>query len=195
MDVPATPPAGRRSVFEPEPEVIRAAQRGDLGAFEEIVRRYQADLWRLALHLTHNETSAHDVTQEAFVRAYRFLSRYRGDSRFSTWLVSITRNCALDEIRKGQRHRRITGRLEAEPAPVAEFRDEGLGIEVREALALLPLELREPIVLIDVLGTSYREVAAIVGAPVGTIKSRVHRGREQLARWLLADDTGSAEEL
>ncbi len=182
-------------MFEPEPEVIRAAQRGDLGAFEEIVRRYQADLWRLALHLTHNETSAHDVTQEAFVRAYRFLSRYRGDSRFSTWLVSITRNCALDEIRKGERHRRITARLEAEPVAAKELREEGLGMEVREALALLPLELREPIVLIDVLGTSYREVAAIVGAPVGTVKSRVHRGREQLARWLLAADTGRAEEL
>jgi RNA polymerase sigma-70 factor (ECF subfamily) len=175
--------------------VIRAAQRGDLGAFEEIVRRYQADLWRLALHLTHNETSAHDVTQEAFVRAYRFLSRYRGDSKFSTWLVSITRNCALDELRRGERHRRITARLEAEPVAAAGSREEGLGMEVREALSLLPLELREPIVMIDVLGASYREVAEIVGAPVGTVKSRVHRGRGLLAGWLLHDDTGTADQL
>ncbi len=195
MDVPATPEGGRGSVFEPEPEVVRAAQRGDLGAFEEIVRRYQGDLWRLALHLTHDESCAHDVTQEAFVRAYRFLDRYRGDSKFSTWLVTITRHCALDELRRRERQRRVARRLDQQPPPPTGPSDPGVALEVREALSRLPLELREPIVLIDVLGSSYREVSAIVGAPVGTIKSRVHRGRELLARALLPEAFGRADRL
>jgi RNA polymerase sigma-70 factor (ECF subfamily) len=163
---------------EPDPRVVGAARSGDIAAFEELVRRYQGHVWRLALHLLHDSDLASDATQEAFVRAYRFLPRYRGESKFSTWLFSIARNCALDEARRATRRKRITDRAEAQP--VAASRDVGVAIEVREAVAALPLDLREPIVMIDMFGISYKEVAAILKTPEGTIKSRVHRARELL---------------
>jgi RNA polymerase sigma-70 factor, ECF subfamily len=171
------------AVEDPDPQIVAAARDGDLRAFETIVRRYQPDVWRLAYHLLHDETAAEDVTQEAFVRVFRFLPRYRGDSKFSTWMFSVARNCALDEIRRSQRRRRTIERVGAEPpGPVAEPTRR---LEIREALAELPIELREPIVWIDMFGTSYQEVARVMGIPVGTIKSRVHRGRELLAAALL----------
>ena len=73
---------------EPDPQVVAAAGRGDVAAFEILVRRYQGDVWRLAVHLLHDESLADDVTQEAFVRAFRFLPRYRGEAKFSTWLFT-----------------------------------------------------------------------------------------------------------
>lgn len=176
---------------EPDPEVVRAAQNGDMGAFEVLVRHYQGDVWRLSFQLVRNEALADDVTQEAFVRLYRFFRRYRGESKFSTWLFSISRNCAMDELRKAGRQRRTSDRLEAEPETgPGDFR---VGIEVREAVGALPLNLREPIVFIDMFGCSYKEVSKILGVPLGTVKSRVHRGRELLVGDLFGDDAGSKD--
>ncbi|MDQ3985867.1 MAG: sigma-70 family RNA polymerase sigma factor [Actinomycetota bacterium] len=176
---------------EPHPEVVRDAQSGDLESFAELVRAYQADVWRLARHLLRDPTAADDVTQDTFVRAYRFLRRYRGDSKFSTWLFSIARNCALDEIRRSGRNQRVAGRVRAEPhepdpPPVKR-------LEIREALQELSVELREPVVLIDMLGASYKEASETLATPVGTVKSRVHRAREQLAHLLLAEEEGAGE--
>lgn len=165
-------------MHEPDPKLVADARRGELPAFEQLVRRYQGDVWRLAFHLVHDESLAEDATQEAFVRAYRFLPRYRGDSRFSTWLFSIARNCALDELRKAGRRRKVSEKLDAQPA--APQPEQGIALEVREAVASLPLDLREPIVMIDMLGATYRDVATMLNVPEGTIKSRVHRGREIL---------------
>jgi RNA polymerase sigma-70 factor (ECF subfamily) len=172
-------------VHEPHPQVVAKARRGDPVAFESLVRAYQGDVWRLCVHLLGNAAMADDVTQDAFIRAFRFLHRYRGDAKFSTWLFSIARNCALDEIRRNQRRRKVADIVEAQPerAPV---RAE-LGIEVREAVTSLPLELREPLVMIDILGLSYAEVAETMDVPVGTVKSRVHRARDSVAR-VLADE-------
>lgn len=170
-------------VHEPHPQVVAAARRGDQRAFETLVRAYQSDVWRLCFHLLGDASAADDATQDAFVRAYRFMHRYRGDSKFSTWLFSIARNCALDEIRRNQRRRRVTDLVEAQPERESVRAD--LGIEVREAVMALPLELREPLVMIDALGQSYAEVAEAVGVPVGTIKSRVHRARETVANALI----------
>lgn len=178
-------------VNEPDPEVVRAAQNGDAGAFEHLVRRYQAEVWRLCVGLLRDDTLADDVTQEAFVRAYRFLPRYRGDSKFSTWLFSISRNCALDEMRRAGRRKRVRDRLEAErPRPPGDL---SLGIEVRESLGMLPLDLREPVIFIDMFGCSYSEVAHILALPVGTVKSRVHRGRGRLAAILGEPREGANE--
>ena len=177
---------------EPDPDVVRAARSGDVDAFEELVRRYQGDVWRLAYHLVRNEALADDVTQEAFVRLYRFFPRYRGESKFTTWLFSISRNCAMDELRKAGRRRKAKDKLEAQPAAgEGDFRS---GIEVREAVGALPFDLREPIVLIDMFGCSYKEVSLILRVPLGTIKSRVHRGREALARQLLPADEEAKNE-
>lgn len=163
---------------EPDPEVVRAARAGSIAAFEDLVRLYQAEVWRLCLQLVRDRGLADDATQEAFIRAYRFLPRYRGDSKFSTWLFSISRNCALDELRRAGRRRRTRDRLEAEvPRSSSEV---GVGVEVREALDGLSLDLREPVVLIDMFGFSYDEVGRILDLPSGTVKSRVHRARKLL---------------
>lgn len=167
---------------DPHPRVLAAARRGDARAFEELVRIYQADIWRLCFHLVGSHTLADDVTQDAFVRAFRFLPRYRGDAKFSTWLFSIARNCALDELRKAGRRRRIEDALQAQPD--RHLSEPSLGIEVREAVASLALDLREPLVLIDVMGQTYAEVADAMRLPLGTVKSRVHRARELLAHAL-----------
>src|SRR6266511_4177012 len=84
------------SVREPEPETIHRARAGDLRAFESLVREYQADVWRFAYHLTRNRAMAEDVTQEAFLKAFRSLRSFRGEAKFSSWLLRITRNCAVD---------------------------------------------------------------------------------------------------
>ena len=177
---------------EPDPDIVRAAQRGDVDAFEQLVRTFQGEIWRLCVQLLRDETLADDVTQESFVRAYRFLPRYRGDAKFSTWLFSISRNCALDELRRAGRRKRTRDRLEAEPARLQS--DPTVAIEVRESLGVLPLDLREPVIFIDMFGCSYNEVARILHLPVGTVKSRVHRARAQLAT-LLRDPRREANEL
>ena len=177
---------------EPDPQVVEAARRGDLGAFERLVRRYQGDVWRLSFHLVHDETLADDVTQNAFVRAFRFLGRYRGESKFSTWLFTIARNCAVDELRRAYRQDRIARRADSEPERTPS--DHTARLEVREALAHLPATLREPVVLIDMFGMSYREVSGMLSVPEGTVKSRVHRARELLAAALRPEPEEGADE-
>ena len=169
-------------MYEPDPQLVAAARRGDLGAFETLVHRYQGDIWRLCFSLVRDETLADDICQEAFLRAFRFLRRYRGQSKFSTWLFSIARNCARDEMRRAGRRRRTLDAYGSE-ASVSES-DPSAAIEVREALAELTPDLRECEVLIDMFGMSYQEVSRIVRAPVGTVKSRVHRARSLLAERL-----------
>lgn len=176
---------------EPEPQTVRAAQRGDLRAFERLVRGYQPPVWRLACHLVRDEALAEDVTQETFVRVYRFLPKYRGDSKFSTWLFSIARNCARDELRRAERRERTTRKAESAEPVVSP--DLALHMVVREQLARLPAELREPLVLIDVFACSYAEVAKMLGAPEGTIKSRVHRGRLLLLEHITKDEEVAGE--
>lgn len=172
---------------EPDPQVVADAKSGDLRAFEVLVRKYQADVYRFALHLLSHRATAEDVTQETFVRAYRFLRRYRGDARFSTWLFSIARNCVQDEYRRAGRRARLVTRLEEREVTEPRL-DTVTPLEVREALQSLPHDLLEPVVMIDIFGLSYREAARALGSPEGTVKSRVHRARERLA-----DAMGSAE--
>jgi RNA polymerase sigma-70 factor, ECF subfamily len=179
------------TVDEPDPQVVAAARSGDLGAFETLVRRYQGDVWRLCFHLLHNESAADDATQEAFVRVFRFLRRYRGESKFSTWLFQVARNCAVDEMRRAGRRSTLVRRVGGPDVPAP---DATLGIEVREAVSSLTMELREPVVLIDVFGLSYGEVSYILSVPVGTVKSRVHRGRSLLAAALRPGAEGDVRE-
>lgn len=178
---------------EPDPQLIAAARSGDLGAFETLVRRYQAAVYRFVLHLTADPHVSEDVTQETFVKAFRFLRRYRGDARFTTWLLAIARNCVQDEYRRAGRRGRLTARLEERDVTYQPL--EGISqVEVRDALQTLPHELLEPIVMIDIFGLSYAEAAGAIGAPEGTIKSRVHRARERLASLLGPLDEEAADE-
>jgi RNA polymerase sigma-70 factor, ECF subfamily len=171
-------------VREPEPETIDRARKGDLRAFESLVRDYQADVWRFAYHLTRNRATAEDVTQEAFLRAYRGLGSYKGQAKFTSWLLRIVRNCAIDAYRKTRKET---------PAPADEQRpadrpgpSEGAWERARinDAIRRLPMPLREPFVVIEVLGYSYQEASVILGLRVGTVKSRMHRARAALIEGL-----------
>jgi len=172
-------------VREPEPETIHRARAGDLRAFESLVREYQADVWRFAYHLTRNRAMAEDVTQEAFLKAFR---SFRGEAKFSSWLLRITRNCAVDAYRRTRREGPmqddVLESLLAE-RPVAQAAS---GVEERlriaDAVRRLPLELREPFVTIEVMGFNYEEASAILGVKLGTVKSRMHRARAALIRTL-----------
>jgi RNA polymerase sigma-70 factor (ECF subfamily) len=162
------------SVHDPDPRTLARARQGDVGAFEDLVRMYQADVWRFACHFTRDRTLAEDVTQEAFLRAFRFLKGFRGDSKFSSWLFRIARNCAMDAIRA----RKVN--LEKEPPPPVGQADAQTRMELQTALAAVSEEHREPFLLIEVFGMSYQETADVLGVRVGTVKSRMHRARKAM---------------
>jgi RNA polymerase sigma-70 factor, ECF subfamily len=170
-------------VREPEPETIGRARAGDLRAFESLVRDYQGDVFRFAYHLTRNRATAEDVTQEAFLRAYRALRTYRGQAKFTSWLLRIVRNCAVDAYRKTRREtpsapdEGLADRTASSPAAEERAR-------INDAIRRLPMPLREPFVVIEVLGFSYQQTSVILGLRVGTVKSRMHRARAALIETL-----------
>ena len=161
---------------DPDPRIVQRARRGDLLAFEELVREYQADAFRFAWHLTRHRQMAEDVTQEAFLRAFRFLHGFRGDRRFGSWLFSIVRNCAMDALRREGRHGSASEERER-PRSVA---DASARVELAAALGAVSPEHREAFLLVEVFGLSYQETADVLGVAVGTVKSRMFRARQAL---------------
>jgi RNA polymerase sigma-70 factor, ECF subfamily len=134
-------------------------------------------VYRLALQLVKDPPTAEDVTQEAFIHAYRSLRRFRGQAKFSTWLHRITRNCAVDAIRRRERLRR----MDREAVADEEIRpDPSLRAALERAIEALPRDLREPFVLIEVMGLTYAEASAVLSVLPGTLKSRMHRARQAL---------------
>jgi RNA polymerase sigma-70 factor (ECF subfamily) len=172
-------------VQDPDPRTLARARDGDLGAFEDLVRRYQADVWRFANHFTRDRALAEDVTQEAFLRAFRFLRSYRGDAKFTSWLFRIARNCAMDAIRSRTVH------LEKEPPPPVGPTDPQARLELHAALDAVSDEHREPFLLIEVFGLSYQEAADVLGVRVGTVKSRMHRARKAMMDALALEEDAS----
>ncbi len=168
--------------------LVRAAQDGDVDAFEELVRRYQASIYRVALRMLGSRADAQDAAQETFVRAWRALPRFRHDSTISTWLYRIVTRRALDKIAT----RRTTGTLdevevEAGPDPAQAAEDSERLRAVRHAITNLPLEQRAALVLREFEGLSYQEVADVLGASLPAIKGRIHRARltiiQQTSSW------------
>src|SRR5829696_1386857 len=135
----AKAPRGVR-VQEPDPRVIRAAAQHDQAAFGEIVRAYQAHVWRFLRHLLNDDALAEDLTQETFIRIYRKLHTFQFRSKFSTWVLNVARNAGTDELRSRRRRARLVDAL-ATPPPTP--RDPLLRIEVEEAVATLTPTLRE----------------------------------------------------
>jgi len=177
---------------EPEPEIIVRAQAGDLRAFEWLVRAYQADAWRFAYHLTRDRAVAEDVTQDAFLRAWRGIGSYKGQAKFTSWLLRIVRNSAVDAYRKTRRETPVGGGEETGAADHAVEASEESGERARsderarihQAIRGLPMPLREPFVVIEVLGFTYQEASVILDTRVGTVKSRMHRARAALVEAL-----------
>ena len=136
-------------------------------------------MWRFLRHLLRDPTLAEDVTQETFVRVYRRLTTFHFESKFSTWVFQVARNAGIDALRSRDRRTRL--HLSApEPAPTE---DPVTTAEVNAALDSLSPILREAVVMIEVLGLTYREAGEVLGAPEGTVKRRVHDARLDLARW------------
>jgi RNA polymerase sigma-70 factor (ECF subfamily) len=169
-------------VEDPDPAVVRAARNGDLAAFEHLVRTYQAPVWRFLRHLLGDAELAEDVTQETFVRVHRRLSSFDGRSRFTTWLFQVARNAGIDALRARARRERLDL-----PAP-PDVASPELRHELDAALAALDRDLREAILVVEVLGLSYVDGATLLGVPAGTLKSRVHRARERLVGWMQAGE-------
>ncbi|GAA0606459.1 hypothetical protein GCM10009547_05510 [Sporichthya brevicatena] len=155
-------------------------------SWEEIVRTHSARVYRLAYRLAGNQHDAEDLTQEVFVRVFRSLSTYQPGT-FEGWLHRITTNLFLDMVRRRQRirfegfpedaHERLPGR---EPSPQQLIDDQGFDADIQYALDQLPPEFRAAVVLCDIEGLSYEEIAATLGIKLGTVRSRIHRGRAQL---------------
>ena len=163
---------------------MRAAQGGDTAAFEQIVRRHQAAVYRVGLRMLGSRADAEDVTQDTFVRAWRSLDRFRAQSALNTWLYRIVTRRCLDAIAA----RRATEQLDAassesgadEPAGIVEQREQ---LEaVTRAIAGLPAEQRAALVLREFEGLSYDELADVLGTSVASIKGRLHRARLTVLR-------------
>ena len=162
-----------------------AARDGDRTALLHAIRESQADVWRLAAHLIGPD-EADDVTQDTFVRAWRALPRFRGDSSARTWLLSIARRACADSVRGSVRRRRLATRV----VPVADEVDPAGATELDALVAGLDRDHRTAFVLTQIVGCSYEEAAAICGVPIGTIRSRVARARERLVTQLREAETG-----
>jgi RNA polymerase sigma-70 factor, ECF subfamily len=173
-------------------DLLRAHAAGDRDAFGELFRRHRDRLWAVALRTLGDREEAADALQDAMLSAHRAAGRFRGDSAVTTWLHRIVVNACLDRIRRRQAHPTVplpdgvrgqqdgtgtTGGVE----PAAPVRDHDTAMVVRDALAVLPVEQRAALVLVDVQGYPVAEVARILGVAEGTVKSRCARGRARLA--------------
>jgi RNA polymerase sigma factor (sigma-70 family) len=183
-----------------EAELIERSQRGDLDAFNSLVLVYQGQVYNLCLRMLGFSQAAEDATQETFVAAYRAVHRFRGGkagrSRFRAWLLRIAANACYDELRRRRSRPQVPldapaddERPSAEPAASdepLEQRAERLELArcLREGLASLPPDQRLSVILRDVQGLAYEEVAEATGASLGTVKSRISRGRAALRDFL-----------
>lgn len=156
------------------------ARAGDRAALGGLVRGTQADVWRLCAHLVDVE-AADDLTQECFERALRALPRYEGRATVRVWLLAIARRTCMDELRRRTRRRGLVARAVAHRRDGDVAPDPAGAVALDALLADLDDDRRQAFVLTQVLGMPYAEAAAVCDCPVGTIRSRVARAREQLA--------------
>jgi RNA polymerase sigma-70 factor (ECF subfamily) len=182
--------------------LVRRCVAGDAVAWEEIVQRYNRRIYNICYRFAGSVDDAQDLTQEVFIKMYRTLSSYDpGRAAFMTWLTTITRNLLVDHFRKTKQDR-MTETLDGAssehedamplsdkipdkaPPPDARVQSREAGETVHHALQKLSPELREAVILRDLHDMDYREIAAVLKVPEGTVKSRINRGRAELARLL-----------
>ena len=158
-------------------------------SWEEVAREHGRTIYNFAYRLTGDPNDAHDLVQEVLLRVRRGLAQYRPGS-FEGWLWRITRNAFLDEVRRRKRRPSVPlpehdpGALDPAPSPDEELSRVRLGEDIQRALLQLPYDFREAVVLCDVVGLSYEEIAEAASIPVGTVRSRIHRGRKMLKELL-----------
>lgn len=183
---------------EIDQQLVERAQHGDKRAFELLVIKYQRKLARLLSRFIRDAAEVEDVSQEAFIKAYRALPSFRGDSAFYTWLYRIGINTAKNYlVAQGRRAPTITeyspedaenfedaGELRDINTPEHELMTKQIGQTVNSAMAMLPEELRTAITLREIEGLSYEEISEVMNCPIGTVRSRIFRAREAIAEKL-----------
>jgi RNA polymerase sigma-70 factor (ECF subfamily) len=183
---------------EIDQKLVERAQRGDKHAFELLVSKYQRKLARLLSRFIRDSTEVEDVTQEAFIKAYRALPSFRGDSAFYTWLYRIGINTAKNYLVALGRRAPTTTDIDSEEAegfedgeqlrdlntPENEMMSRQVAETVNQTLEELPEELRTAITLREIEGLSYEDIANIMNCPIGTVRSRIFRAREAIAERL-----------
>lgn len=191
----SAPMTGNREIDQ---ELVERAQRGDKLAFGMLVEKYQRKLGRLLSRMMRDQTEIEDVVQESFIKAYRALPNFRGESAFYTWLYRIGINTAKNYLVSMGRRPKLTAEIEVEDAenfednhetytadtPETELMSKQIAQNVTDTLASLPADLRTAITLREIEGLSYEEIATIMGCPIGTVRSRIFRARESIAEKL-----------
>ncbi|MEJ0040609.1 MAG: RNA polymerase sigma factor RpoE [Gammaproteobacteria bacterium] len=192
--------------------LVRRVQRGDKGAFDALVLKYQHKVVKLVMRYVRNPAEAEDIAQEAFIKAYRALPQFRGDSAFYTWLYRIAINTAKNavvsrdrspidfdlDLQNTDESYEMQGRLADKETPEALTLTDEIRTIVNQAIEALPEDLRMAIVLREIEGLSYEEIAESMDCPVGTVRSRIFRAREAIDRRLrevFEGGLGRAEEL
>jgi RNA polymerase sigma-70 factor (ECF subfamily) len=180
---------------EVDAQLVERAQQGDKRAYELLVAKYQRKLGRLLSRFVRDPAEVEDVTQEAFIKAYRALPSFRGDSAFYTWLYRIAINTAKNYlVALGRRAPTSTGFDNAEAenfedaeqlrdsnTPESELMGREIATTVNKAMDALPADLRTAITLREIEGMSYEEIANVMNCPIGTVRSRIFRAREAIA--------------
>ena len=185
---------------EQEYLIVQRVLEGDTNAFEELVLEYEKKVYNVALRMLNNSEDAADMTQEAFIKAYNSLSGFRGDSKFSVWLTRIVSNLCLDFMRSRNRRPTVSLSMEDEDGEDVQLDiadtsqspeqllERSLTREsVRRGLQSLPEDYREILLLREIQGLSYDEIAAALDIEVGKVKSRIFRGRKKLCDYLIKD--------
>lgn len=176
-------------------QLVRRVQKGDKGAFDVLVLKYQHKIVNLVLRYVRDQDQAMDIAQEAFLKAYRALPRFRGDSAFYTWLYRIAVNTAKNHL-AAQRRRPLDIELDLQDSEQYDLHaklketdtPEGLTLSqelnetVQRAIAALPEDLRTAIILREIEGMSYEEIAQTMECPVGTVRSRIFRARDAIGK-------------
>jgi RNA polymerase sigma-70 factor (ECF subfamily) len=185
----ATITGSRQAERDPPRSLVERARKGDPDAFTDMVRHYDDDLRGLAYRILGDRDRMDDALQEAYLKAFRALPRFRGRSSLGTWLYRIVYNACLDELARSRRHAGAALEDVAEPADrragVADTAaDRG---DLARALASLTPQDRAAVLLVDAHGLDYREAAEVLDVPHGTVASRLHRARAALRRALAAE--------
>ena len=175
-------------------ELIERCLQKDNSAWELVVARYKRKVFHIGYKFTGRHDDAEDLTQEIFLKVFRSLEKFNRDADFSTWLSSVARNFCIDHYRASKREKEVLVEdlvaFDLAPAstgssPHRALEDRDRRSFLRRGLEALPDKLREAVVLRDLQGLSYQEMADRLGLPEGTVKSRINRGREELSRLLL----------
>ena len=185
---------------EQEAQIVQRVLQGDVNAFEKLVLEYEKSVYAITQRMTGNAEDAADMTQETFIKAYNSLSSFRGDSTFSVWLYRIATNVCLDFLRSRSRKPTVSLSVEDDDGEEVELdiADESQSPErllergltrdaVRRGLDALSPEYRQILLLREIQGLSYEEIADVLTLEVGTVKSRIFRARKRLCAFLLAD--------